>query len=348
MKKFKVIVSVMFVLIWMFMMTACAAVMDSDDKCTMMYSMKEAIYPDEHMAVDDFCFTSIIGEDAEIVEMEDGAKKELDSIGQDLFDFIVKKYDLDWEYQNVEIVFLDFSTVAEGEYAYYGAMADVDCNIVYLNTYALHTFQDYYYRSIHELIHCMVYKNNGTMNFAIYDDNGKFIGYYVSEAITDLIAVDYLDYVGEENALDYFLNGSNYCYTVVTLQILEHSIPEMKKMYLDVDAEAFRQEVKALGEIHIEDGAEVDYGEVLFYQADMYQKYSIATMYASSIEEYAFYAQQTLKCMLGNYEIAYAVSDELEPKEEKAVLEYIKHIAELEGGSEVMSEYVKYFGKCMK
>ena len=348
MKKFKAVIGVILALILMLTTVACAAVGDADTKCAMKYAMKEAVYPDEHTAVDDFCFTEIIGEDAEIVELGESDDEKLDNIGRDLFDFIVKEYDLDWEYQSVKIVGLDFSKVAQGEYAYYGAMADPDCNIVYLNTYVLHTSQDFFYRSIHELIHCMVYRNNGTMNFAIFDDNGKFIGYYVSEGITDLIAVDYLNYLGEEDALDYFLNGSNYCYTVVTLQILEHSIPEMKKMYLNVDAESFRQEIKALGEMHIEDGAEVDYGEVFFYQADMYQRFSIATMYASSIEEYSFYAQQSLRCMLGNYEIAYAVSDNLEFKEEKAMIEYLEHIAELEGASEVMSEYTKYFEECMK
>ena len=347
-RKLKVMIGVMLALVMMISTVACAEVGDADTKCTMMYSMKEVAYPDEHLAVDDFCFTELIDEDAEIVEIGESNGKKLENVGQELYDFIVKEYDLDWEYHDVKIVGLDFSQIAQGEYAYYGAMADPDCNTVYLNTYVLHTFKDFFYRSVHELIHCMVYKNNGTMNFAIYDEDGGYIGYYVSEGITDLIAVDYLNYLGEDDALDYFLNGSNYCYTVVTLQILENSIPEMKKMYLNVDAESLRQEIKSLGAIHIEDGTNVDYGEVLFYQADMYQRYSVATLYASTIEEYSYYAQQTLKCMLGNYEIAYAISDNLDSKEEKAMLEYLKHVSELEGGSEIMSEYVKYFGECMK
>jgi hypothetical protein len=194
----------------------------------------------------------------------------------------------------------------------------------------------------------MVYANNGTMNFAIYDERGKSLGYFVSEAITDMIAVDYLNYLGEEDALDYFLNGSNYCYAVVTLQILENSIPEMKKMYLNVDAESLRQEVKALGSMHIEDGTEVDYGEMLLFQADMYQRYSMATMYSSTNEEYSFYAKQAMKCMFGNLEIAYAISDNLDSKEEKEMLQYFEHIIDLEGGSYKMNEYVKYFRDCMK
>jgi hypothetical protein len=348
MKKIKGMICVILALIMMFTTSACADMCDSDSTCSMKYAVKQFDSAEEVVSVDYFCFTTLIGDDVEIVEFSVENDEQMEKHNRGLFDFIVNKYDLDWKYQSVKVVGLDFSKVAHGEYAYYAAMADPDCNIVYLNLYLLHTSQDFLYRTIHELIHCMVYLNNGTINFAIYRENGKNIGYYVSEAITDLIAVDYLNYLGVEGALDYFLNGSNYCYTVVALQVLEHSIPDMKKMYLNVDAESFRQELQALGSMYIEDGADIDYGEVFFYQADMYQFYSIATLSASTMEEYTYYMQQTLKCMLGNYEIACAVSDKLDYKEEKMVLQYIEHIFELENGSVLMAEYIDYFRQCMK
>lgn len=348
MKKVKVMVCVILALIMMMTTAACASIGDTDTKCAMNYSMKEYVFPEKDVPVDDFCFTDIIGGMEMASELIEDDAIRMEEINRGLFDFVVKKYDLDWEYSSVKVLVMDFSKVAGGEYAYYGAMADPDCGVIYINSFVLKTSQDVIYRAVHEFIHCMVYNNHGTMNFAIFDENGNYIGYYVSEAITDLITVDFLESEGEKDALDYFLNGSNYCYTMVSLQILEHSIPDMKKMYLNMEAEKFCQEITKLGEMHIEDGESVDYGKVFLHQADVYQAYSTAILYATTLEEYTMCLNKVQSAMFGNFEIVCAVSDGLSAKEEKKMVQYIEHVFELEGAAELMVEYIDYFRECMK
>ena len=348
MKKVKVMVCVILALIMMMTTVACASVGDIDTKCAMKYSTKEYTFTEKLVAVDDFCFTEIIGGMEMAVELSENDVARMERINQSLFDYIVKKYDLDWEYNSVKVLIMDFSKVAGGEYAHYGAMADPDCGVIYLNRLVLYTSQDVIYRTIHEFIHCMVYNNYGTMNFAIFDENGNYIGYYVSEAITDLITVDYLVSQGEKDAQDYFLNGSNYCYTMVALQILEHSIPDMKKMYLNMEAEKFCQEITKLGEMYIEDGESVDYGMVFLHQADVYQSYSTALLFATTTEEYVMCLTKIQSAMFGNFEIACAISDGLSTKEEKKVVQYIEHVFELEGAGDQMNDYIEYFRECMK
>lgn len=347
MKNWKMMICVCLALVVLTTTVACA-VEDVDSKCEMTYSTKEYFFPQKDGTVDEFCFTEIIGGKENAVELSEKDDERMEKINRSLFDFVVEEYDLDWEYNSVKVLLMDFSKVASGEYAYYAAMADPDCGVIYLNTYVLSTTQDVIYRTVHEFIHCMIYHNYGTINFAIYDENGNYIGYYVSEAITDLVAVDYLVSQGEDKALDYFLNGSNYCYTLVALQIMEHSIPDMKKMYLHLDADSFCQEITRLGALHIEDGESIEYGKVFFFQADVYQNYSLALMYATNIETYYQYLEKTKNAMLGNYEIACAISDGLDAKEEEDMLQYIEYISELEGSSELIKEYLEYFRMCMK
>ena len=348
MKNWKKMVCVFIALIMLMTTTACAGAEDIDTKRVMEYSVKEYSFPEKEVDVDDFCFTEVIGGTEMAVELSEKDVTRMEKINRGLFDFIVKKYDLDWEYKSVKVLILDFSKVAGGEYAYYGAMADPDCGVIYLNKFVLHTSQDVVYRAVHEFIHCMVYNNYGTMNFAIFDENGNYNGYYVSEAITDLITVDFLESEGEKDALDYFLNGSNYCYTMVSLQIMEHSIPDMKKMFLNLEAEKFCQEITKLGEMHIEDGEIVDYGMVFIHQADVYQAYSTALLFATTIEEYTMCLNKIQSSMYGNFEIACAVSDGLSAKDEEKVLQYMEHLFEIEGAGEMMEERIEYFRECMK
>lgn len=347
MKKSKVMVCVILALIMM-MTTACANIGDTDTKCAMAYSMKEYVFPEKDLAVDDFCFTEIIGGMEKAIELSEDDNARMEKINRGLFDFLVEKYDLDWEYNSVKVLVMDFSKVAGGEYAYYGAMADPDCGVIYLNMFVLQTSKDIIYRAVHEFIHCMVYNNYGTVNFAIFNEDGDYIGYYASEAITDLIAVDFLKAEGEKDALDYFLKGSNYCYTMVALQILEHSVPDMKKMFLNMEAEKFCKEITKLGEMHIEDGESVDYGMVFLYQADVYQAYSTGILYATTIEDYTMCLNKVQSAMFGNFEIVCAISDGLDAKEEMNVVKYIEYVFELEGTGELMAEYIEYFRECMK
>jgi len=348
MKKIKNLFILTLVVVVALMSTACGTNQDIDTKLTTEYCMKsEDIFYTEGSA-NDFSFTEVIeAEDVAFVDLYAEATELATFIEKDLFDYLVNEYGLEWKFVPTKIVAFDFSTVSNGEYSAYAAMADPGYKTVYINTLFIQNQVDLAYRLAHELIHCFIYYNEGSMGFFLENSEGHVIGHYTGEAFTDLIAADFLETIGEENPLDYFLNGSGYCYTVVAVQVLEHSIPDCKKMYLQNNMQDFHQALKALGEEHIADGNQVDYGELFLFQADMNLRCSQNLLFAETTAQYNAMVQDFINTLLGNYEIALGVSDGLEIKEEQQVFGYIEHLFNLEGRNEQVDQYLEYWKSCL-
>lgn len=346
MKKVKVFVCVLVALITL-VSTACSASQDVDTQFTTKYCEKNVYYPEKESGADDFCFTELIGENIQFEKFNDGIEDIILDVDKGLYDYLVKTYDLNWEYYPTEVYAFDFAQIADGEYAAYAAMADPDHKKVYVNSRVISDNVDFVYRLAHEFIHCQIFYNKGSLEFLLKKSEDSYLGYYVGEAFTDLIAADYLETLGEKDAIDYFLNGSGYCYTVVALQVLNHSIPDMKKMYLNLDIDSFHQKMKELGEKHIVDGDVIDYGEMFLYQSDVHVQASQATLFASSVEEQRYLLNYALNTMFGNFEIVLAMSDGLDSDEELQVLNYVDHVYELEGDTGQMDKYLEHLKSCL-
>jgi len=325
-------------------LTACSVNNDVDTKLTTKYCEKEVIYFENPS--EDFCFTKKIGDNVEFVELEAEIQNIINQLETYLYQYIIKEYNLDWKFTKTEVKVLDFSKIADGEYATYAAMADPCCNIIYLNA-RLSTFEDLIYRYTHELVHCLIFYNEGSYKFVLLDGNGGNIGYYVGEAFTDLIAADYLKGLGEEKPVDYFLRSSGYASTLAALQALELSIPDMKEMYLKLEAEEFCKRINDLGKMYISDGETVNYGEIFLYQADLNLKSSHSIIYAQNEQEYNNFANIFLRTSFGNYEIVLGISNGLELEKENQAFEFIDNLFEIEGKNSQIEEYLNYFKSCL-
>lgn len=329
------------------MTTGCSANTDKDTKMTTKYCIIGVTY-DEGETADDFHFTELVkGSDAECYELAEQTQELVISLEESLHEYLNERYNLEWEFKSTNVRMLDFSKVSNGEYTYYAAMADPEYETVYVNSLFVNKEKDLVYRLAHEFIHCMRYYNIGTTMYVLKKEDNSYIGYYTGESFTDLIAADFLETLGEDAPLDYFLNGSGYCYTTVALQVLDYSIENSKKMYLENNMQEFYTALKTLSEEHIADGKEVNYAEKFIYNADVIIYSSNNIMYATSTEKYNLSVKFFLNAIWGNYEIALSVSDSLDKAHEDEVFELVKHIYELEGMNDAVEERLSYIKTCL-
>ena len=340
MKKSKIITIITLIIT---LLAGCGA-RDVDTKFTPHYANKHEVTYSED-SVNNFSFTEEIGTAAEF--SEELQSETITEIEEGMFQYLVETYNLDWEFVPTKVVLLDFSRVGNGQYSSFAAMADPQYKTVYINILIIQDVFNIVYRLAHELIHCMIYYNEGQMDFVLENSEGNIIGYYVSEAYADIIAAEYLESIGEENPIDYFLNGSGYCYTVVALQVLEHSITG-KEMYLRNDMESFYTELKDLSEQHIVDADTVDYAKIFLSQADMNLRTSQQIIYSDTTEEFQQLRKDFLYTLFGNFEIVLAVSDGLNAKEEEVVFEYINHVFELEGKNNDVQKELECLKNCLE
>lgn len=342
------IICVLTLILSLVVSTGCSAKTDTDTKMTTKYCSTAVSYNNAENSADDFSFTELIKEDAEYYELTESAKEMTANLEKELFDYLIETYELDWEFKNTKVCMLDFSTVSDGEYTYYAAMADPRYETVYVNALFVQKESDLAYRLAHEFIHCMRYYNIGTTQYVLKNAEGGYIGYYAGESYTDIIAANFLETLGEDAPLDYFLNGSGYCYTTVALQVIGYSIVESEKMYLENDMQGFYTALKELTQIHITDAENIDYAEKFLYYADLIMYATNDLMCVTTIEEYNNISKFFLNAIFGNFEIALSVSDNLEDSEEKEVFEIVKHLFELEGESEELTKHLEYLETCLE
>lgn len=344
-RKMEKIICVLMVILTV-MTTGCSAESDVDTKMEVKYCTSKVEYGEA--AADEFIFSKIIEEDVIFESFNDEVMEYLVKLEKDLYDYLVEEFDLDWKFVHTDIRAFDFSTVSEGEYTIYAAMADPKNKTVYMNTMFIQSEKDLIYRFVHELIHCLRSYNTGTAEYVLENAEGKAIGYYVGESYTDIVAARFLEILGEKEPLDYFLLGSSYCYSTVALEVVEYSIPDATKMYLENDMQSYYEALKKLTQEYIADGNEVDYAEKFLYHSDLIMYTTTDLLNATTTDEFKFISQFFLNAMFGNFEIALSVSDSLDMAGEEKAFELVKHMFELEGESEEIEKRLDYLKTCLK
>ena len=344
-RKMRKIICVLMVIL-MVLSTGCSAESDVDTKMEVKYCTSKVKYGEA--TADEFIFSEIIGDDVVFESFNDEVIEYLEELEKDLYDYLVEEFDLDWKFVHTDIRALNFATISEGKYTLYAAMADPTNKTVYMNTMFVQSGKDLVYRVVHELIHCLRSYNTGTVEYVFENAEGQVIGYYVGESYTDIVAAGFLETLGEETPLDYFLLGSSYCYSTVALQIVEYSIPNATKMYLENDMQSYYEALKKLTQEHIKDGNEVDYAEKFLYHSDLIIYATTDLLDVATIDEFKTISRFLLNAMYGNFEIALSVSDSLDKKGEEEVFELVKHMFELEGESEEIDKRLDYLKTCLK
>ena len=306
--------------------TGCA-VSEKDTKYKTQYCLDEVVSVGRENA-DGFHFTELLNDTIECKRLSEIDEEEIRRIEKSLYEYLIKAYDLNWEFKSTEILMLDFSQVSEN-YEYFAAIADPKYETVYVNSGMIKTLDELTYRVAHELIHCLRYYNIGTLEYVYTDKNGNYFGYQLGESYTDIVVSKFLETLGEEAPLDYFLEQSSYCYTTVALQIIEKSIPNGDKMYLENNMQEFYESLKILTEKYIVDADKSDYALKFLYQADLIIITTKSIMNNLSHEEYINMVTLLLYSVYGNYEIALSISDSLNESGEKEAIDMEKLVEKL-------------------
>ena len=176
-------------------------------------------------ALEPYTFEPWEAEPEENIEGEpasDELKEHINSMGRDIVRFINQKYDLDWQYEDVEVLTVDADESFGGWYLHTYKRMIINNNFLFGNTNEQTRFIAKDYTIIHELIHAIIDQNRGTPFFyKRYSDN-EVIGGYLHEGITELLTEDYSSSVGID-IRDAYPNGlaSSYVFLVYYLRATE-------------------------------------------------------------------------------------------------------------------------------
>ena len=340
----KKIVSVLCVILLLVSSVTGCAVSDKDTKYNPRYCLKDVVSVVTDHA-DNFHFTEVVDKNVKCKKLSEIDENEIKKVEKSLYEYLVKEYNLDWKFKSTEIVVLNFSEVSP-KYEYYAAIADPKYEKIYINGEMIKSLDQLTYRVSHELIHCLRYYNIGTLEYVYIDTKGNQFGYQLGESYTDIITSKFLETLGEQTPLDYFLKESSYCYTTVALQIIEKSIPDGDKLYLENNMDKFYENLKKLTERHIEDGN--DYALKFLYQADLVIMATKAIASNISTQDYVNTANLLIYSIYGNYEIALSISDSLNEKGEREVIKILEHLFEVEGTSQEMELVVNDLKICLE
>lgn len=302
----------------------------------------------EYSAKISISFSDILEEEGVVAEKADSEEQEnISSIESELVNFINEEYDLDWKTSNVQVYELDFSEV-DG-YSVYNAMADPENNSFFRNS-AVETPNEEQAQIIyvHELIHCLTYKNLGTYKFVLTDSENGELGYYNSEAFTDFLTIKFFESKGMPEAKEFLYSNSGYCYTTCALIMLEEAIPNEIYYFLTNDIESFEKDFNKLASeyMDIPDGLEENAFETFLYRTDLNQAATLALArgeYSQNIINIWF---QTI---FGNFEEVVIISRGLSTETQNEIYDECYNLFASEGEiTDELDEFLEYLNSCIR
>ena len=146
----------------------------------------------------------------------------INSMGRDIVRFINQEYDLDWQYEDIEVITVEADESFGGWYLHTHKKMVINTNFLAGNVNEQRRIIAKDYTIIHELIHAIIDQNRGTPFFyKRYSDN-EVIGGYLHEGITELLTEDYSSSIGID-IRDAYPNGlaSSYVFLVYYLRATE-------------------------------------------------------------------------------------------------------------------------------
>lgn len=157
-------------------------------------------------------------------------------------DYINEKYGLNFKSEHIPVYVIDMNAadsvmsrngLMQLYAAYIQSMNAVIINKAYLES----EVTDFFVGILaHEAGHYLYNENNGTNAFVLKDQNGGFLGMDITEGLNHKIILDFL----EENYPKAYDNVKNtYLSNVLLCNMLECVIPDLDKLYLENDIEAF-------------------------------------------------------------------------------------------------------------
>lgn len=306
--------------------------------------VEEAVYTEKTL----ISFTDILKEANVTVEKSDNETSEfISNLEIELVDFINDKYDLNWTTSEVEVYELNFSDV-EG-YGIYNAMADPENNDLFLNTAVGDIEQDNVkVFSVHELIHCLTFKNLGTYKFVLTDSEGNELGYYTSEAFTDFLTIKFFESKGMPEVKEFLYSNSGYCYTTCALDMLESSIPNEMYYYLTNDINSLEKEFNELSDKYMKIPSELEDNafESFLYRADIMQAVTLTLIQGGYSQNLA---NMWIQSIFGNFEEVVIISrgqpTDVQQENYDKCYELFNSEGEITGS---LNEFLEYLKSCIR
>lgn len=320
-RKIKNIVVIVWLLITAIMISGCSA-----EKIEPRYGLVRNV---EFQQIEPFDFEDYL-DDSEIVPEKANSvnEKAILELELDLVEYINKEYGLDWDVSEPKIYQLDFSEIRG--YEAMNALAEPKKNSFYLNESSMISEEKVEYISAHELVHCLMYKNTGTYRFVLKDEEGNELGYYTSEAFTDLLTIEFFESQGSDDVRSFFYSNSAYCYTTCALSMLEKIIPNEIGYFLTNNSESFEKDFNNIANKYIEvkEGFEENLFRTFLYRADLNM---IATM---QIAEYGITNDISyifVNSIFGNFEEVVIMSKGLEKAKREEIYDECINLYKSEG-----------------
>lgn len=338
-RKTKIIVAIIIMLIMAIFISGCSV-----EKIQPRYGL---VRNTEYQPIEAFEFREYL-ETSEITpeKASDEIEDEIHELEESLVQYINDEYGLDWEVSGAEIYQVDFSKISGFET--FNALAEPKYNSFYLsNSGMIFNEEGIEYISAHELIHCLSYKNIGTYRFVLKDENGNELGYYTSEAFTDLLTIEFFENQGREDVRSFFYSNSGYCYTACALSMLEKSIPNAMKYFLTNDTESLETDFNKLANKYIEvpEGFEENLFKSFLYRADMNMVAAMSIATYGITDEYAYIF---VNSAYGNFEEVVIMSKGLEKEVQEDIYEECINLYKSEGElTEDILDFAEHLKSCI-
>ncbi|MGN1330276.1 MAG: hypothetical protein ACI4VN_02925 [Clostridia bacterium] len=246
-------------------------------------------------------------------------------------DYINEKYGLNFKSEHIPVYVIDMDSVdsvvaRNGLMQLYAAYIQ-NMNAVIINKAYLESEVTDFFIGIlaHEAGHYLYYENNGTNAFLLREQNDGVLGMDITEGVNHKIILDFL----EENypkACDSV--RSTYLSNVLLCNMLECVIPDLDKLYLENDIEAFCRAIDEDVLKYTTATTEIATpSEYLMFQSTL-MFYFETLLLDESLYEQAFYGMY--QYAIADLEIIYAMARDLSESEreelEKAYEEFVEKI----------------------
>jgi hypothetical protein len=209
-------------------------------------------------------FVAETWEFSEYIEISKEWREFIDTTYLEQVEFMNNTYDADWTYTPVEVYFVD---LAESNLGFpIGGVFDPNTNQVYLSKNLLDkspkNLSAYELSCIvHEGYHYLQFSNNGSVVFGLRQGK-KQLGLLFSEAMTNLAAMKYLEYIGEEDAA-ISISQNGYASVMLICQLLELTCPGLMISFGSGDLTSIQKEFNCLCKAHIENPREDEFAKLL-------------------------------------------------------------------------------------
>lgn len=272
--------------------------------------------------------------------------KRIHELGTDIVTYINEVYGTRWVYEYVVIGMYDFSNT---EFSKYNAYYSTEDYVLYLNSDYQYDASGINYIVTHELIHYIRQLNIGTADFQYDNTNG--LGNFMMEALTDLLTIELFNET--EDVQKFFINNSSYCYSVVSMQILQLSIPSLMKYYLENDMDSLEKEFNELSNKYVDytgttvDNPFINYLDIIDASQVAYNAMSSA--YIANNSAFLQFGKIHHNYELGQYELSLLLLRESETEIKKKAISYINvlYSEEMKNEDESYFEEFIFFESCV-